>query len=108
MRPSLIAPRRLRATSRERGQGLTEYAILVSLVAVACIAAMVLFGGALQGRIAAVVSAVAGDDLAKIDEGNKVAQAASEKLRTRMRKVDGMKINTDKETGEVIDSETLQ
>ena len=92
----------------QRGQGLTEYAVLVSLVAVACIAAMVLFGGALQGRIAAIVAAVAGEDRGKIDEGNKTAAKASERLRTRIRKVDGMKVNTDANTGEVIDSESLQ
>jgi|GEM_PF-4782348 len=95
-------------TRRECGQGLTEYAVLVSLVAVACIAAMVLFGGALQGRISAIVAAVAGEDRAKIDEGNKSAAKASEKLRTRIRKVDGMKVNTDANSGEVIDTESLQ
>lgn len=99
-----VAPPR----SRERGQGLTEYAVLVSLVAVACIAAMAFFGGALQGRISSFVAAIAGESTANIEEGNKRAQSASRKLSERSKTIDGMKVNTDKATGEVIDSETLQ
>ena len=37
----------------ERGQGLTEYAVILSLVAVASIVAMGLFGGENTNRIAA-------------------------------------------------------
>ena len=92
----------------ERGQGLTEYAVLISLVGVACIAAMALFGGALQGRISSLVAAIAGEDRSRIEEGNATARSASEKLRTRSKKVDGMKVNTDQTSGEVIDTESLQ
>lgn len=99
---------RTRLGGREAGQGLTEYAVLVSLVAVACIAAMAFFGGALQGRISSFVAAIAGESTATIEEGNKRAQSASKKLSERSKKIDGMKVNTDKATGEVIDSESLQ
>ena len=93
---------------RQAGQGLTEYAILVSLVGVACIAAMALFGGALQGRISSLVAAVAGEERSKIEEGNTTARNASEKLRTRSKNISGMKVNTDQAGGEVIDTESLQ
>ncbi len=92
----------------EKGQGLTEYAVLVSLVAVACIAAMALFGGALRGRIASLVAAVAGEDSSKVDAGNKMAESMSKNLRDRMGNVTGMKVDTTKGKGEVIDSETIQ
>lgn len=107
---SIGVPWRLRrfAAASERGQGLTEYAILISLVGVACIAAMALFGGALQGRLSSLVAAIAGEDRARIEEGNATARNASEKLRSRSKKVDGMKVNTDQTGGEVIDSESLQ
>lgn len=95
-------------SASQRGQGLTEYAVLISLVGVACIAAMALFGGALQGRISSLVAAIAGEDRARIEEGNATARSASEKLRTRSKKVDGMKVNTDQASGEVIDNESLQ
>jgi Flp pilus assembly pilin Flp len=42
--------------SKQSGQALTEYAVLVSLVAVACIAAMALFGAALKGRMSSLVT----------------------------------------------------
>jgi Flp pilus assembly pilin Flp len=92
----------------QRGQGLTEYAVLVSLVGVACIAAMALFGGALRGRIASLVAAVAGEDAAVVEEGNAIAKKASEKVRSRAKVVDGMKVSTDTSSGEIIETENLQ
>ena len=34
-----------RRIKKQRGQGLTEYAVLIALIAIACIAAITLFGG---------------------------------------------------------------
>ena len=87
---------------REKGQALTEYAVLVSLVAVASIAAMALFGAALKGRVSALVAAIAGESTEKIEEGEASARAASEQLRQRLKKVSGMKVDSGS-SGEVID-----
>jgi len=44
-----------------RGQGLTEYAVVLSLVAVAAIGVMAFFGSNIKGKVAQLSGAVAGD-----------------------------------------------
>lgn len=43
------------------GQGLTEYAVVLSLIGVASIATMVFFGNALRSKIATLGSAIVGN-----------------------------------------------
>ena len=67
----------------EKGQGLTEYAVILSLVAVASIAAMAFFGGTVKAKMAALSGAVAGSDVSKVKESDKkadkFAQSAAKK-----------------------------
>ena len=87
----------------QRGQALTEYAVLVSLVAVASIAAMALFGAALRGRVSSLVAAIAGDSQENIDASEDATKQASQELRNRLKKVNGMSVETGAK-GEVIDN----
>jgi pilus assembly protein Flp/PilA len=90
----------------QKGQALTEYAILVGLVAIASVAAMAFFGAALRGRIASLVSVIAGDSTENVDRAERSAKAASEALRNRLGEVDGMTVQTGS-NGEVLDKATL-
>jgi len=55
--PKVISPSR-----RSRGQGMTEYIVIVALIAVAAIAIYQLFGATLRNQTAAVAMEVAGKD----------------------------------------------
>ena len=44
----------------ERGASLVEYALLVGLIAIVCLAALVFFGNATSGRYSNVASSVGG------------------------------------------------
>ena len=48
--------------SRQRGQGLTEYAIIVALVAVAAIGVMGFFGDTVTSQLSGIAQEVAGND----------------------------------------------
>ena len=61
----------------ERGQGLTEYAVILSLVAVASIVAMGLFGGAVKGKVASLSGAVAGQKLSDVTNSENLAKKAA-------------------------------
>jgi pilus assembly protein Flp/PilA len=50
--------RLLALIDRDDGQGLAEYALLLSLIAMACIAALVFFGGTLQGFLQMIGTSV--------------------------------------------------
>lgn len=76
----------------QRGQGLTEYAVVLSLVAVAAIAATAFFGGAVKARIAALASAVAGDTQQNVSSANNTAIKAARNASQASQKVGGMKI----------------
>jgi pilus assembly protein Flp/PilA len=45
-------------TKSERGASLVEYALLVALIAVVCIAAVTMLGGAAEDKFSAVGSAI--------------------------------------------------
>lgn len=47
---------------RQRGQGMTEYIIIVALVAIAAIAAFTFFGGAMRSQLGGVAKELAGED----------------------------------------------
>ncbi len=56
------------------GQGMTEYIIIVAMVAIAAIAVYQLFGKTVRGQTAAIAMELAGEDGM---EGTKVAQDAA-------------------------------
>lgn len=70
MRRSL---RRLR--TRQCGQGMTEYIIVVALVAVAAIAVYQLFGQVIRSQTAAMAKELAGEDGSEL---SRMAQSAAE------------------------------
>ena len=47
---------------RQFGQGMTEYIIIVALVAIAAIAVYSAFGGAVRGQMASITSQLGGND----------------------------------------------
>ncbi len=61
---SFVTPQSSRAEdiARQRGQGMTEYIIIVALVAVAAIAVYQYFGQVLRSQTAAVARELAGED----------------------------------------------
>ncbi len=52
-------PRRMK---NQRGQGMTEYIIIVALVAIGAIAVVTIFGNNIRGLFGASASALAGQD----------------------------------------------
>lgn len=64
-----------KARFRQRGQGMTEYIIIVALVAVAAIAVYQLFGQVVRSQTAAMARELAGEDGTAQSQA---AQAAAE------------------------------
>lgn len=54
----LLVLRSLSATDRERGASLVEYALLMTLLALACFAAMQFFGSSLSTRYTGAASSL--------------------------------------------------
>ncbi|MCD0501634.1 hypothetical protein [Bordetella petrii] len=52
----------VRSISRQRGQGMVEYIIVVALIAVAAIAVYQLFGQVVRSQTAAMARELAGED----------------------------------------------
>ena len=75
--------------TNESGQGLTEYAVILSLVAVASIAGMAMFGGAVKGKIAALSSAISGQSKSEVDEADKISQKFAENAKENSKKTKG-------------------
>lgn len=55
-------PRSLAARRRQRGQGMTEYVIIVALIAVAAIGVYTLFGQTIRNQTAGLAMEMAGQD----------------------------------------------
>lgn len=64
-----------RSARKQRGQGMTEYVIVVALVAIAAIAVFQLFGQVVRSQTAAMARELAGEDGS---EQSRAAQAAAE------------------------------
>jgi len=64
-----------RNENRQRGQGMTEYIIVVALVAVAAIAVYQFFGQVIRSQTAAMARELAGEDGT---EQSAIAQAAAD------------------------------
>lgn len=63
------------AYSRQRGQGMTEYIVIVALVAVAAIAVYQSFGQVVRSQTAAMARELAGEDGS---EQSRAAQSAAD------------------------------
>lgn len=69
--------RHLDVVKRQRGQGMTEYIIIVALVAVAAIAVYQYFGQVLRSQTAAVAKELAGEDgTQQVKSAKKASQGA--------------------------------
>jgi Tfp pilus assembly protein PilV len=80
---------------RQRGQGMTEYIIIVALVAIGAIAVYNFFGHTVQDQMAAVANGLAGQSAtAKASETDATAQAA--KAGTQAKTAYGLKDFADK------------
>lgn len=63
------------AKKRIKGQGLTEYIIIVALIAIAAIAAVSMFGATVQGQFAGLAGSLAGSGSA---DGKEIAVDSAE------------------------------
>ncbi len=59
--------KRKRLFSRSKGQGLTEYIIVVALVAIAAIGIVNLFGNQLRNQFSTIISAMSGSSQSKVE-----------------------------------------
>lgn len=57
----------LRRSKRRRGQGMTEYIIIVALVAIAAIGVVTIFGDNIRDLFAGATNALAGETAVKVD-----------------------------------------
>jgi len=71
----LINTPRINQKRRQLGQGMTEYIIVVALVAIAAIAVYQLFGQVIRSQTAAMAKELAGEDGS---EQSQAAQTAAE------------------------------
>ena len=92
-----VCERRFR--NKECGQGLTEYAIVLSLVAVAAIAVMTLFGGAVRGKVISLIGAVTGDATLVQGDNNGLSNVSRNSSREGRRQLEGMKIDSADDIG---------
>lgn len=88
----------------QSGQGLTEYAVVLSLVAVASIACMALFGGAIKGRIASLSAAVAGQSESEVSAADKKSKSAAKEA---TRKASSVRGNTTVDKEDVFDEKSF-
>lgn len=70
--------------ARQRGQGMTEYIIIVALVAVAAIAVYQSFGRVIRSQTAAIASELAGESSSKaISNAGKAAKEANRQIKNK-------------------------
>jgi type IV pilus assembly protein PilA len=70
--------------SRQRGQGMTEYIIVVALIAVAAIAVYQLFGQVVRSQTAAMARELAGEDgTAQSRDAKSAAEKAAAQTKAR-------------------------
>ncbi|GAB3427978.1 hypothetical protein NX773_00645 [Massilia solisilvae] len=74
--------KRLTYEMKQRGQGMTEYIIIVALIAVAAIAVYMLFGATVRGQTAGIAMEIAGKDgKPAIDAAGAAAQKAADRAK---------------------------
>nr|WP_099743760.1 pilus assembly protein [Acidovorax sp. 62] len=77
---------------KSRGQGMTEYIIILGLIAIAAIAAFSFFGQTVRGQVAGMANEVGGEDGSK---GIDIAKQAADKALTNAQKNMNMKTYTE-------------
>ncbi len=80
------------STARQRGQGMTEYIIIVALIAIAAIAVYQYFGNTVRNQTAAIAQELSGND-------GTVAKAAAQAAATTAATEANTKRNLDTYTG---------
>ncbi|MEY2988873.1 MAG: hypothetical protein RJB13_2394 [Pseudomonadota bacterium] len=83
----------MKSFSKQSGQSLTEYAILLSVVAVASIAVTALFGAALKSKIASLGAAIAGQSSQEVSEIEEQAKSKANAAGKIANDVDGMEVS---------------
>jgi len=78
---------------KQAGQSLTEYAILLSVVAVASIAVTALFGAALKSKIASLGAAIAGNSSQEVSEIERQAKDKASAAGKVANEVNGMEVS---------------
>lgn len=73
--------------STQRGQGMTEYIIIVALIAVAAIGAFTYFGQTIRSQTAGIAKEVAGEDASSQISA---AKAAADKANDQAKKAKGL------------------
>lgn len=72
-----------RLHSRQRGQGMTEYIIIVALIAIAAIGAVTFFGETVRAQIAGMSAELSGNDASDmIGRAGNAAGSAQEQAST--------------------------
>ena len=79
-----------------QGQGLTEYSIILTLVAVASIAGAALFGGAIRAKIASLTGAISGQKISDIQKSDKRAKSAADMSLRSSKKIHSMEQHSNK------------
>ncbi|HXA36695.1 MAG TPA: hypothetical protein VNW26_10205 [Steroidobacteraceae bacterium] len=74
---------------KQLGQGMTEYIIIVALVAIAAIGVYSAFGHTLQGQVAQITAGVAGNT-GLVTSGKTIADSADTEANTAANKKEGM------------------
>ena len=74
----------------KKGQGLTEYGIILVLVAVAAIGTFALFGNQIKSKVGQVTAAISGDEKGYTDTKSK-ADARVKKLKDQVDQANDMK-----------------
>lgn len=78
VQPVALCLNERKSLRRQRGQGMTEYIIIVALIAVAAIGVYQLFGQVVRSQTAAIVNEVGGvDGTAATNEAKATATTAS-------------------------------
>lgn len=75
----------------QSGQGLTEYAVIVSLIAVAALASVSIFGGAIKSKITYIVANISGDETLLTKSKSKQKDNVEHMKSESSRKQEGMK-----------------
>lgn len=84
--------KRTQAASRQRGQGMSEYIIIVALIAVGAIGVFTAFGGTIRNQVAGMSNELSGQSGAA---SVTAAQADAKKADTAAKKVTNMGTYTD-------------
>jgi Flp pilus assembly pilin Flp len=73
---TMNTPQRIRTQARRRGQGMTEYIIIVALIAIAAIGVITLFGDNIRRLFGMSADALAGD----VDVANRAVKSDQGKI----------------------------